>query len=61
MPGPLLDQGQNCRRNQVCANDEPADRGNRQKIIDHTMAEIKQADITDHDCKNSCQAKADKP
>ena len=64
-PGPfsttLLDHGEDQSCNQVGRDDKPTDRGNLQKIIDYTMTEIKQAEITDDDSKNACQAEADKP
>ena len=61
LPTTLPDHGEDRSCNQVGSNDKPANRGDSQKIVDHAMTEIKQADITDHDCENPCQAEADKP
>ena len=64
-PGPfptsLPDHGEDHSCNQVSGNDKPANRRDLQKIIDHTMTEVKQAKVTCHDGKNACQAEADKP
>ena len=61
MPATLFDYGEDGSSNQIGGNDKPANRWNLQKVIDYTMTGIEQAEITGHDGKNACHAKADKP